>query len=172
MEIWDVCDINKNIIQGRTSVRGSDDMKDDEFHIVVFGVVITPDKKLMVSKRHPCKMFGGVWEFNGGSAVSGETSRMAVERELVEETGLDISECYGEIVTSKVKYWPGSNWIYDVWVFVTEVDLEKLTPQENEVVEIELHSFEWVKEQLAAGNFTSLTEEFIDSVENYIKKLK
>lgn len=172
MEIWDVCDINKNIIQGRTSVRGSDDMKDDEFHIVVFGVVITPDKKLMVSKRHPGKMFGGVWEFNGGSAVSGETSRMAVERELLEETGLDISECYGEIVTSKVKYWPGSNWIYDVWIFVTEVDLEKLTPQENEVVEIELHSFEWVKEQLAAGNFTSLTEEFIDSVENYIKKLK
>ena len=172
MEIWDVCDINKNIIQGRTSVRGSDDMKDDEFHIVVFGVVITPDKKLMVSKRHPDKMFGGVWEFNGGSAVSGETSRMAVERELLEETGLDIKDCYGEIVTSKVKYWPGSNWIYDVWVFVTEVDLRKLTPQENEVVEIELHSFEWVKEQLAAGNFTSLTEEFIDSVENYIKKLK
>lgn len=172
MEIWDVCDINRNKIEGRTSVRGSDDMKDDEFHIVVFGVVVTTDKKLMVSKRHPDKMFGGVWEFNGGSAVSGETSRMAVERELLEETGLDIKECYGEVVTSRVKYYPGSNWIYDVWVFCCDVDLEKLTPQENEVVEIQLHDIEWVKKQLEDGNFTSLTNEFIQSIENYIKNLK
>jgi len=138
MEIWDVCDINRNLIEGRISVRGSDDMKDDEFHIVVFGVVTTPDGKIMVSKRHPDKMFGGVWEFNGGSALSGESSRQAVERELLEETGLDVKGCHGEIVKSQVKYWPGSNWIYDVWVFECEVNTQKLRPQAGEVTEIRL----------------------------------
>lgn len=170
MEIWDVCDINRNLIEGRTSVRGSDDMKDDEFHIVVFGVVCTPDGRLMVSKRHPDKMFGGVWEFNGGSALSGESSRQAVERELLEETGLDVRECKGEVVKTQVKYWPGSNWIYDVWVFTGEVDINKLVPQEGEVTEIRLQTLEWVKKKLENGEFTDLTFEFIEAVENFIKK--
>ena len=171
MEIWDVCDINKNLLPGRTSVRGSDDMKDDEFHIVVFGIVVTPDRKVLVSKRDAKKMFGGVWEFNGGSAISGESSRQAVERELLEETALDVTGAKGEIVTSRVKYYPGSNWIYDVWVLEASVDIETLVPQEGEVTELSLESIDWVREQLKKGNFTSITNEFIDDVEKYIKKL-
>ena len=171
MEIWDLCDINKNPLTGRTSVRGSDDMKDDEFHIVVFGIVVTPDKKVLVSKRDSRKMFGGVWEFNGGSAVSGESSRQAVERELLEETALDVKGAKGEIVTSRVKYYPGSNWIYDVWVIQTQVDIPKLVPQEGEVTELKLENLEWVKKQLENKMFTSITNEFLEDVEKYIKKL-
>ena len=170
MEIWDVCDIKRNIIPGRTSVRGSDDMKDDEFHIVVFGVVKNIDGRLLVSKRHPDKMFGGVWEFNGGSALSGENSRQAVERELFEETGLDVRGCRGEVVTSRVKYYPGSNWIYDVWVFETEVDTSKLVCQQGEVTEVALHSTDWIRKSLEKGEFTSLTAEFFDDVEIFLKK--
>lgn len=170
MEIWDVCDINGKVLQGRTSVRGSDDMKDDEFHLVVFGIVATDDGRLMVSKRHPDKMFGGVWEFNGGSALSGEDSRTAVEREVLEETGLDLHGCNGEVVKRNVKYHHGSNWIYDVWMFKKKIDTDKLTPQQGEVTEIRLESLEWVKEKLKNGEFTSLTHEFIQSIENFLKK--
>ena len=172
MEIWDVCDINRNVIPGRTSIRGSDDMADDEFHIVVFGIVTTPDGRLLVSKRHPDKMFGGVWEFNGGSALSGESSRQAVERELFEETGIDVRGCKGNIVKSNVKYHKGSNWIYDVWVFECEVDLSKLVCQEGEVTEVALQSLQWVKESLCRGEFTSLTAEFLDDIENFLKNKK
>ncbi len=170
MEIWDVCDINRNKIKGRTSVRGCDDMREDEFHLVVFGIAVTPDGRLMVSKRHPDEMFGGMWEFNGGSALSGEDSREAVEREVLEETGLDLKGCEGEIVKTNVKYHPGSNWIYDVWVFRTEIDTSGLVPQQGEVTEIRLESLQWVKERLNNGEFTSLTHEFIESVENFLKK--
>lgn len=170
MEIWDVCDINRNLIPGRTSVRGSGDMKDDEYHIVVFGVVLAGDGRVMVSMRDPNKWLGGFWEFNGGSAISGESSRQAIERELLEETNLDVSGCSGEVIKSAVKEFPGSNWIYDVWIFETEIDEKKLRPQEGEVTQIEVKSIDWVKEQYKNGKFTQITGEFLPEIENYIKK--
>ena len=113
MEIWDVYDINRNRIEGRTSVRGSDDMTDNEFHLVVFSVVCDSEGRLLCSMRDRNKMFGGTWEFCGGSALSGETSRQAAERELLEETGLDVKNCPGRIIAQNTKYWKGSNWFYD-----------------------------------------------------------
>lgn len=170
MEIWDVCDINRNLIPGRTSVRGSGDMGEDEYHIVVFGVAVTSDGRVMVSMRDPDKWHGGAWEFNGGSAVSGESSRQAIERELLEETNLDVRGCHGEVIKSATKLFPGSNWIYDLWVFETEIDETKLIPQKGEVTQIEVKTFDWVKEQYKNGKFTSITGEFLPSIEKYLKK--
>ncbi len=164
MEIWDVYDINRNRIEGRTSVRGSDDMTDDEFHLVIFAVVADEKGNLLCSLRDKNKMFGGVYEFCGGSALSGETSRQAAERELLEETGLDVSGCRGEIVFQNTKYWPGSNWFYDVWLFKCGYDLEKLTPQPGEVESIDSFSPTYVKELLDKEMFTGITREFIDKI--------
>ena len=170
MEVWDVYDINRNRIDGRTSVRGSDDMTDDEFHIVIFAVVVNSRGELMCSMRDRNKMFGGTWEFCGGSALSGETSRQAAERELLEETGLDVGSADGEIVFQNTKYWPGSNWFYDVWLFRSEFDIDKLTPQKGEVEKIDKFTFRQVKELLESKNFTGITAEFIDVIGEKIKK--
>lgn len=169
MEVWDIYDINRNRIDGRTSVRGSDDMKDDEFHIVVFAVVCNSDGKLLCSMRDRNKMFGGTWEFCGGSAITGETSRQAAERELLEETGLDVRGCEGRVVATNTKYWPGSNWFYDVWLFESEFDTASLTPQEGEVEKIDCFGIDQVKELLRQNNFTGITSEFIDKIEENIK---
>ncbi len=168
MELWDVYDINRNRIEGRVSVRGNDDMTDDEFHIVVFAVVCDSDGKLLCSMRDRNKMFGGTWEFCGGSALSGETSRQAAERELMEETGLDVRGCPGKIIADNTKYWKGSNWFYDVWMFECDFDVDSLVPQQGEVERIEKHSFDEVKKFLEEGNFTGITAEFIDKIGNNI----
>lgn len=170
MEVWDIYDINRNKIEGRTSIRGSEDMKDDEFHIVVFSVVCDSSGHLLCSMRDRNKMFGGTWEFCGGSALSGETSRQAAERELLEETGLDVSGCEGRIVATNTKYHKGSNWFYDVWLFECDFDVENLTPQAGEVEKIEKHTLDEVKRFIKEENFTSITKEFIDKIGENIKK--
>lgn len=169
MERWDVYDINRNRIEGRVSVRGSDDMTDDEFHLVIFAVVCNSEGKLLCSLRDRNKMFGGTWEFCGGSAISGETSRQAAERELVEETGLDVKCCNGRIVAQNTKYWKGSNWFYDVWLFECDFDVSSLVPQIGEVERIDAFTFDEVKELLENGNFTGITSEFIDKIGKFIK---
>ena len=170
MELWDVYDINRNRIEGRTSVRGSDDMTDDEFHLVIFAVVCDSEGKLLCSMRDRNKMFGGTWEFCGGSALSGETSRQAAERELLEETGLCVKGCKGNIIAQNTKYWKGSNWFYDVWLFECDFDVDELVPQVGEVETIEKFTVDEVKELLQNKNFTGITGEFIDSIEKNIKK--
>ena len=169
MEVWDVYDINRKRIEGRTSVRGSDDMTDDEFHLVIFAVVVDGGGNLLCSMRDRNKMFGGTWEFCGGSALSGETSRQAAERELLEETGLDVRGCDGEIVATATKFWKGSNWFYDVWLFRCEFDADSLIPQKGEVEKIEKHTIDEVKNFLEEENFTGITREFIDKIEEKIK---
>ena len=170
MELWDVYDINRNKIEGRFSVRGSEDMNDDEFHIVVFAVVCDNNGNLLCSMRDRNKMFGGTWEFCGGSALSGETSRQAAERELLEETGLDVSGCEGKIVATETKYHKGSNWFYDVWLFRCDFDVSLLTPQKGEVEKIEKYTFLEVKKFIEEDNFTGITREFIDKIGEEIKK--
>ncbi len=169
MEVWDIYDINRNRIEGRTSVRGSNDMKDDEFHLVIYSVVCNKEGKLLCGLRDKNKMFGGVWEFCGGSAVSGENSRQASERELLEETGLDVAGCEGRVVATNTKYWPGSNWFYDVWLFESEFDVNILTPQAGEVEKLGSFSIDEVKEMLRDENFTGITAEFINKIEENIK---
>lgn len=170
MEVWDIYDINRNKIAGRTSVRGSEDMADDEFHIVVFAVVCDSDGNLLCSMRDRNKMFGGTWEFCGGSALVGESSRQAAQRELLEETGLDVRGCKGKIVATNTKYHKGSNWFYDVWLFECDFEVDDLVPQKGEVERIEKHTFDEVKKFLEEENFTSITKEFIDKIGKNIKK--
>ena len=43
-----------------------------------------------MTKRHPDKPFGGLWECTRGSVVDGENSLIGAKRELQEETGITI----------------------------------------------------------------------------------
>ena len=166
MELWDIYDIHRNRIEGRRSVRGSEDMSDDEFHLVVFAAAVNNNGELLIGKRDRNKMFGGVWEFCGGSAVSGEDSKQAAMRELYEETGLDVSSCTAKCVKETViKYWKGSNWFYDVWLFRCDFDIEKLTPQKGEVEELKKCSIDEVRGLLESNNFTGITAEYLDDIQ-------
>ena len=156
MELWDVYDINRNRIEGRTSVRGSDDMKDDEFHLVIFAAVCNSEGKLLCGFRDRNKMFGGVWEFCGGSALSGESSRQAAERELLEETGLDveINTGFRHIVT----YSPKKGVMKDVIYFVALAKDGVPVPQPEEIDEVKWVPAKNVSELVTFENDRTLFE--------------
>lgn len=47
--------------------------------------------KLLITRRPPDVMLGGLWEFPGGKRQDGEALEMTVRRELLEETGLGVT---------------------------------------------------------------------------------
>jgi A/G-specific adenine glycosylase len=58
-------------------------------HPVAVGVVLR-GKKLLITRRRPDGLLGGLWEFPGGKVQPGEKPVDTCKREIREETGLEI----------------------------------------------------------------------------------
>ena len=95
MEYWDIYDEKKQKT-GRTMKRNDWNMKPDEYHLTVLGVLKRPDGRYLITQRKLDKEWGaGWWEVPGGGVNAGEDSRDAVIREIREETGIDVSQAAG-----------------------------------------------------------------------------
>jgi len=64
----------------------------------VVAAVIEKDGKVLVARRKPGLVAGGLWEFPGGKLEDGETPERCLERELEEELG--VRSRVGEILCS------------------------------------------------------------------------
>jgi 8-oxo-dGTP diphosphatase len=64
----------------------------------VVAAVIERDGKVLVARRKPGLVAGGMWEFPGGKLEDGETPEKCLERELEEELG--VSARVGELLCS------------------------------------------------------------------------
>lgn len=64
------------------------------YRVIVAALIFSKDGKLLMGKKDPAK--GGVypncWHMPGGGVEIGETLESALAREVLEETGMDISE--------------------------------------------------------------------------------
>ncbi len=128
MELWDILDEN-GAPKGYTHERGKP-VADGDYHLVVEVFVTTPDKKLLLMRRHPDKPFGDSWEITGGSAVAGEDSLTAVQRELSEETGISLPKAAFEFR----KPFVGNHAIYHFYHAEADITLDDIVLQENETV--------------------------------------
>jgi len=60
--------------------------------LVAAGLIIDENAdKLLVSRRRAEDTLGGLWEFPGGKVEPGENPRGALEREIEEELGIDVT---------------------------------------------------------------------------------
>ncbi len=59
-----------------------------QFNVAV-GLIWRKDA-VLIARRPPDKMLGGLWEFPGGKCIDGESPDAAVVRKVAEETGLNI----------------------------------------------------------------------------------
>lgn len=55
---------------------------------VVAAVILNKKKCILIARRKAEKMLGGKWEFPGGKVEKNEDHRLALERELLEELGI------------------------------------------------------------------------------------
>lgn len=87
MEFWDVYDENRKPI-GKLHTRGVP-MKKGEYHLTVFVWVFNSNHEVLLTKRAPEKRaYPNLWALTGGAVQAGESSLQAVQRELLEETGI------------------------------------------------------------------------------------
>ena len=136
MELWDIYDKDKKPT-GRTMKRNDWCLKEGEYHLSVLGVIQRPDGKYLITKRAADKAWApGLWEVSGGAAIAGETSEEAVKREILEETGLDVTNAEGGFLFSYHRENPGEgdNYFVDVYKYhmdFTEEDIKLQTEETN-----------------------------------------
>lgn len=134
MELWDIYDKNKQRT-GRTMKRNDWCLKDDEYHLTVLGIVARTDGRFLITKRVMTKAWApGWWEVSGGAAMAGEDSEDAVKREVLEETGLDVTGFEGGYLFSYKRENPGEgdNYFVDIYRFIGDFDESDLRLQEAE----------------------------------------
>jgi len=149
MELWDVYDKNRNLT-GRQMIRGSEFLEGD-FHLVVHVCIFNSKNEMLIQQRQPWKKGGAnMWDLTvGGSALSGDTSEQAAERETLEEIGykINLSE---EIPFFTINFEVGFD---DYYLIEREIDIKDLTLQYEEVKDVKWASKEEIIDLVKEGKF-------------------
>ncbi len=155
MELWDIYDNNKQRT-GRTMKRNDWCLKEGEYHLTVLGVIVRPDGKFLITQRVMTKSWApGWWEVSGGGVMAGEDSQDAVKREILEETGLDVSKAEGGYQFSYKRENPGEgdNYFVDIYRFVMDFDESDVKVQDKEAAGFKLATVEEIEELANQGIF-------------------
>ncbi len=136
-ELWDIYDINKKKT-GRTAERGIYQFQEGEYHIVVTGIIINSQNKILISQRAKHKKFGLLWECNGGSILAGETSLEGIIRELKEELGVQFTKKEA-IFLKEIRRDNIPPDFKDLWLFKKDVKDEEITFPDGEAI-----AYKWV----------------------------
>ena len=129
MELWDIYDINVQKTE-HTVMRG-DHLKTGEYHLVVCACIFNKDGQMLIQQRQKDKIgWPSKWDLSAaGSVLAGEDSRAAIQRELFEELGLNISfSSKRPIITVNF-----SRGFTDYYCIEKDVDINTLKLQEDEV---------------------------------------
>lgn len=165
MELWDIYDENKQLT-GRTMKRNDWSMKPGEFHLTVLGVIHRPDGKFLITQRVMTKSWApGWWEVSGGGVMAGETSEQAIQREIREETGLDVSQAEGGYLFSYKRVNPdeGDNYFVDIYRFEMDVAEEDVHIQEKEALGFKFADLDEIKKLAEDGiflHYSSISQAF------------
>ena len=157
MELWDIYDIDRQPTGG-TSVRG-EALGCGEYHMVVHLGIINSEGRMLIQRRCLQKAtFPGKWDISvGGSALSGETSRQAMHRELLEELGIDID--FSDIRPKlTVNFEHGFD---DYYLICKDIDLSELRLQEEEVMDAHWADIGEIFDLIDRGEFLPFMKSFI-----------
>lgn len=150
-EYWDLFDRDLRPL-GRTLERvGSTVPPDGEFHYVVNILAINKDGKILITKRHPDKPYGNMWEISGGSVLAGESPADGAARELYEETGL--SAAPGELLYMGQIVRGPSGCIHNFYLYEGDFDEDDIVLQDGETVDRRLVSPAEIERMSAEGEF-------------------
>lgn len=157
MELWDLYNENREPLH-KTMVRG-ERVRPGTYHQVVHICVFHSDGRLLIQHRQPFKSgWSNFWDLTvGGSAVAGETSRQAAEREVGEEIGLllDLS-AVRPILT--VNFPQGFD---DFYLVRHSPDLSTLSLQAEEVKEVRWAALPEILAMRESGAFIPYQPDFL-----------
>ena len=129
MEYFDL--YNRDRIPLGKQIQRGETIPEGEYHTVIHVCVFNSKNQMLIQQRQPFKAgWSNMWDISvGGSAVAGENSAQAAERELEEEIGLKNSfENIRPILT--VHFDHGFD---DIYTIQKDVDINELKLQYEEV---------------------------------------
>lgn len=149
MELWDVYNINREKT-GKTMVRGGS-YEEGAYHLVVHICIFNDKGEMLIQQRQPFKEgWSNMWDVTvGGSAVQGDDSQSAAERELAEELGLHIS-LQGIRPHLCMNFEHGFD---DIYLIERNVELSELKLQYEEVQDARWASMEEILAMIESGEF-------------------
>lgn len=151
MEYWDIYNGNREKID--KIVKRGDKLEEGEYHLVVNVWIKNSKNEFLITRRAPNKSFTYMWECTGGSALSGETSLDAAIREAHEELGVKLKKTDGKLVGTTLRHYIGCSDILDVWIFNSDIPIEDVVYQKEEVCDVMWASAEKIKELYAEKKF-------------------
>lgn len=122
-------------------------------HKLVGVGIIWDGDRILIDRRHPTGLLGGLWEFPGGKIESGESIQECIAREIQEELALQvqvgaelitISHSYSEFTVTLIvhhcKYLGGEPQLLSCaeiqWVRVTELSNYQFPAANAEIVAV------------------------------------
>ena len=145
LEWNDIYDKERNFT-GRVHRRGTR-WRAGEYGLVVCVWVYDGKGNVLLTRRAKGKSFAGTWENSGGAAKAGETSRVAIARELFEETGIRAGEEEFEYLGSD----RDRNAHFDFYCIKRQTPLSEIVLLPGETDDVQWASFEKVREMVASG---------------------
>lgn len=154
-ERFDIYDDEKKPT-GKTAFRRKYFLQPGEYQLIVIALLETPEGRFLITKRAADKKWAaGWWEVPGGGVMAGETSREAVNREVREETGLDIRKARGGLIDWYRNVDPdrGDNYFTDIYHFRLAIPGTAVHLEESEAVDFRLASPAEIEEIAGKGEF-------------------
>lgn len=149
IELWDVYTKDR-VRTGQLHVRGQQIQK-DQYHLVVHVCIFNSKNEMLIQQRQPFKSgWPNVWDITtGGSAVAGDNSSQAAEREVFEELGIKI-DLSNALPDFTITYPYGFD---DYYLVYQDVDLSEIVLQETEVKAVKWASKEEILRMQEEGTF-------------------
>lgn len=160
MENWDLYDKNR-IKLGETMIRGNE-VPENTYHLVVHICILNDQNQMLIQHRQPFKAtWGDLWDLTvGGSAVSGDTSQQAANREVLEEIGLDID--FSNIRPYfTINFTDGFD---DIYIIKQNIDIKQLKLQDEEVKAVKWATKDEIFSMIDNGEFIPYHKSYIELV--------
>ena len=147
MEYWDLYDADRQPL-GRTIARGGK-LADGEYYVCCEVWVIESDGRFLITKRHPDKKAGNMWEFTGGGTLAGETTTDSAIRELFEETGIKVNKGELKLLTTYVH----KNYFMDIYAVKKDISISDIRLKTDEAVDVKWATPSEIQQLIDNGEF-------------------
>lgn len=158
MELWELYTYDRQRT-GHIMLRG-DDQPEGLFRLVIHVCIFNHNGEMLIQQRQPFKKgWPNLWDITvGGSALSGEDSRTATQRELYEELGLRIS--FENFCPSLTVYFDGG--FDDIYLIEQNVDLSEIQLQQEEVQAVRWCGKQEIVQMIEDGRFIPYHKSLIE----------
>lgn len=136
MELWDIYDENR-VATGKKHVRGVP-LGAGEYHLIADVWTVNEKQEVLLTRRHPDKPYGLMWECTGGAVLAGETSLEGALRELAEEVGVRTDKDQLILIHSICQ----KERFVDTYITRQKISIKDIVLQPEEVVDARFVSYD------------------------------